>query len=118
MAANVDHRVDRARSAKAFAARLITRAAVQSLLRDGFIFVIGRIADERHEAGRLDQHVIVIAACLNQADCIFATFGQSSGGCAACGTTANNNDVKFVHNAYSLFERRFKRTINYWQGCK
>src|SRR3546814_17574249 len=59
IAAAVEHRVDRARSAHAAPARLIAAAAVPPGLRDGFILPVERLRSECPEAGAISADAVL-----------------------------------------------------------
>ena len=68
VAADVDHRVDRARASQHLAARLPADAPVQALLRDGVEVPVGRLGlrQQRQARGHVDQDVLVHRAGLDQ----------------------------------------------------
>ncbi len=68
VAADVDHRVDRARAAQHLAARLPADAAVQALLRHRVEVPVGDVplGEQRETRGHVDQDVVVHRAGLDQ----------------------------------------------------
>jgi len=97
VAADIDHRVDRARSAQAASAWLIAGAAIETFLRHRVEFPVGILQQERHHSGCLDQKIIIPPAGLDQADGALSVFTQPSRYRAAGGTAADDDDVKFCH---------------------
>ena len=110
VAADIDHRVDRARSAQSASAWLIAGAAVQPFLRHRVEPPVGVLQQERHHPRRLDQKIVVPSAGLNQADRALAVLAQPSRDCTTGGTAADDDDVKFCHRPVSL-HIRFSRIL-------
>ena len=98
IAADIDHRVDCGGAAKSLAARLIPNAPVQAFLRDSFVLVVRGIADEGHEAGRLDQDIVVAPAGLKQAHPPRSVDRKPPGYRAAAAATADDNVIEAFHD--------------------
>ena len=112
VAADIDHRIDRARSAQTAPARLIAGATVQPLLGHRVELPVGVLQQERHHPRRLDQKIVIPSAGLDQAHRALAVLAQPSRDCTAGGTAADDDDVKFCHRPVSLhirFSRIFGR---------
>ena len=97
IAADIDHRVDRRRTAQPLAARLMADAPVQPLLRYGFVQVVRPGAEEGHHAGRLDAHGVVAPARLDQTHAARPAHGEPSGDCAARAAAADHDIVVLFH---------------------
>ena len=104
IAADIDHGIDSRGSAQAPPARLVADPSVQAFLRNGFEPVILRVAQEGHEAGRLDQHAVVPTSGLQQAD-VLAGLRQPPRNGAPAAAAANHDDIEFVHGYSSPPER-------------
>ena len=96
MAADVDHRVDRTRSAEHLAARLVAAPAVQAGLRHGLEspVVDARGQDHRRAERHVDELRIVALARFDEADPDGRIFGQARGDCAARGPAAHHNVIE------------------------
>ena len=93
----VEHRIDCGGSAQSLAARLISGAAIEALLRDCIKPPVRVLRQERQHARRNDAPAVVRTACLNDADAKFAVFAQPACGCTATGSAANDDDVEVFH---------------------
>ena len=99
MAADVDHGVDRARSAQRLAARLVALAAVEAGLRHGFerpVVGLGRHLD-RDADRRLDHPGVARPAGLQQADADLGILAETARDHTAGGPAADHDIVKLFH---------------------
>ena len=99
VAAGVDHRIDRARSAQHLAARLESLATVETLLRRGEVMPAvhqapGHHRDEAHRGAH--EHRTVGATGLQHADAGARVFAQAAGQGAAGGAAADDHIVKLL----------------------
>jgi hypothetical protein len=99
MAADIDHGVDRARSAQRLAAGLVADAAVQAGLRHrlkGPVIGFGRHLDGNPDRG-LDHPIVAGAACLQQADADPGILAEAARHHTAGGSAADDDIVELFH---------------------
>ena len=103
LAADVDHTVDRRRSAQHLAARVVDGAAVDALVRFGLVTPGQRgVIQQLHVAGGdVDQRIEVSSAGLDQDDPGRGILGQTVGQDAA-GRTGTYDDVIRLHCGFPL----------------
>ena len=98
VAADIDHRVDRARSAQPLAARLVPAAAIQPRLRHGFVIPIGLVGLKREERRDACAQASVATPSFEQGDGEFSPVAQASGSGCPAGSTPDDNDIGFFHS--------------------
>ena len=80
-------------------AGLVSGVAIEALLRHGLVFVVRLFGDEGHEARRLDQHIVVASARLDQTDRPRPILGKPSRRRASRASPADDDDVVGRHEA-------------------
>ena len=102
VAADIDHGVDRRRSAEPLAARLIADAAVEALLRHGVEGPVVDVAgDHQHQRERRRHHpIVVLAAGIQQRHRGLRILRQPSRHRAAAGAAAHHHEIVCIRHAY------------------